>query len=86
MFVSSTTRIRRSLPFHGAAFGANLADGAIHNGLQLIGIHFRVTRFDILHSAVEDAPADSFLHEFGEVALLHSAGTQEGAQGEVRVF
>src|ERR1035438_1630 len=35
---------------------------------------------------MKDAPADGFLNEFREVALLHALGAQKGAQGMIGLF
>jgi hypothetical protein len=39
--------------------------------------------FDLLHGAVEDAPADGILDEFREVAFFHAPGAEIGAQGKI---
>jgi len=42
-----------------------------------------MARLDVLHSAVEDAPADGLLDKLREVAFFHARGAEISAQRKV---
>ena len=67
----------------GTAFRANLADGFVNDALHLVEFGVGVAGLDVLNGAMEYPPTDRVFDELGQVAPLHTPGTQEGAQGEV---
>jgi hypothetical protein len=64
-----------------AALRPDLANGAIDDGVELVRVGVGITRLDVRHGAVEDAPADGLLDKF--LAFFHALGAEVSAQREV---
>ena len=74
------SRAIRLLPI---ALSAGFVDSFVDLSLEFITGEISKSFAGFLNRFVKNAPADGFLDEFGDVALLHALRAKVGAQGEV---
>ena len=67
-------------------FCADVFDGLVNHLLELVGRNVGERFAGLADGLMKDAPADGFLDEFRNVALLHALGAKKRAQGMIGLF